>query len=589
MALLHGKSKNVSLKSQIETTKKKLEAFQSNYEKLEDKISESKIELKNSLADSHFSKENVRNAYNEANSLGEDDSRTAQQIAELGPTIKRSAVDDISEYIEAEKDEWDKGGMPWYLKDGDIENDAEEYFRNNGKIEERNFCEKYAQSSKKKDCKNSIKDLEKYYKRLSDISKLREAAEEQLESLETEQFDRDIGLSDEEDVEGNPLCFECLDELRELDKPTTGQVVGNILSVAAGGALSYFGYRAGKREGRALNELRMRQGYDPTGTGGMSWAGASLGLPFMANGIYGLAGGNSRFGNYACHPGAAGGATAQYGPFAHAHAGAYAGAYGPYAHAGLFPGAQAAIQFGGNPYGSGAYGPYAHAGAFPGAQAAIQFGGNPYGPGAYGPYAHAGAFPGAQAAIQFGGNPYGPGAYGPYAHAGLFPGAQAAIQFGGNPYGPRAYSPYAHAGAFPGAQAAIQFGGNPYGAVPGINAGAMYQQQQYAQYMQYQQIQMQAQMQAQQAWMQHQMSLQKDQVQRQQIIGSLTQELQNIQQQIYIVQSGGTIPGLSSYASLNTGLQVGRTIPGAGSGPTHSPAAPSTENNNSGISIIEGR
>ena len=590
LALLHGKSKNVSLQDQITQQKKQLQILQDRREKVEEKIADIEINLRNSLDDTHFNTNDIREAYNKAHTT--DPPRTDEAILAIDvSTIKKSAINYISKYIEGENDEWDetKGGMPWYHKKGhDTANKVDEYFKTNGKINERDFCEEYAQDDKKKACQKSIRDLERYYKSLSQILKIGEAGDEHLISLEDEEFNRSIGLSDEEDIEGNPLCFECLDELRELDKPTTGQVVGNLLSVVAGGALSYYGYKAGKRESRRVDDLRLRQGYDPRGTAGMSWAGASSGIPLIANGVYGLAGGNSRFGNYACHPGIAGGANAHYGPFAHAHGnyGAYSGAYGPYAQAG--------VHFGANPY-AGAYGPYAQAGAygaFPGAQVGLQFGANPYA-GAYGPYAQAGAypgaFPGAQVGLQFGANPYA-GAYGPYAQAGAygaFPGAQVGLQFGANPY----------AGAFPGAQAGLQFGANPYagaygpyaqaGAFPGVNAGAMYQQQQYAQYMQYQQIQMQAQQQAQQAWMQHQISLQKDRMQRQQIIGSLTQELHNIQQQIYLIQSGGVTSGLSSYSSLTTGAQIGTTV-GRGS-PTHSPAPTTNSNTGGDLPVTEGR
>ena len=154
------------------------------------------------------------------------------------------------------------------------------------------------------------------------VVELQEAEDELLTELEDEQFDREVGLSDEEDTEAGGICFECLDEIRALDKPTTGQTVGNILSVLAGGALSYYGYRAGKRETQNVNNLRIAQGYDPLSSTGMSWAGAMTGLPFISNGIYGLAGGNSRFGNYACSSGYANGAN-MYSPFGHYGANAH--------------------------------------------------------------------------------------------------------------------------------------------------------------------------------------------------------------------------------------------------------------------------
>ena len=581
LALLHGKPKHTSLKTQMEQTRKQLDALEERVEKLEDKIGEIKIDLKNSLDDSHFTTQKVKKAYNEA--YPKTPPRTDEKINNLGSEIKDSAISSISGYMEGQDDSWDKAGMPWYHdEDHETANSVAEYFKRNGQITERKFCDKYATSSTKRDCIKSIKNLERYYKELSRLVKIGEEKEEFYSRLEDEQFDRDIGLSDEEDTEANPLCFECLDELRELDKPTTGQVVGNILSVVAGGALSYYGYRAGKREARTLNDLRIRQGYDPTGSGGLSWAGASLGLPFIANGVYGLVGGNSQFGSYACHPGMFGGAAQAYGPFSYGGFpggyGGFSGAYGGFPGGyGGFPGAYGGIQFGGFP---GGYG------GFPGAYGGIQFGGFPGGyggfPGGYGGFPGAyggiqfggfpggyGGFPGAYGGIQFGGFPGGyggfPGAYGGIQFGG-FPGAYGGIQFGGVPGGyggvPGGY------GGFPGAYGGIQFGGVP--GIPG--AGAMYQQQQYAQYLQYQQQQMQAQMQAQQAWMQHQISLQQDWMQREQVVGSLTQELYNIQRQIYLVRSGGTTSGLISPGTGLTGFPPGYVGGNLGGGPTHNPA-----------------
>ena len=282
-ALFSGQSKKQSLSGRIERTKKNLEKLADNYEKLEDKISDWTDDL--------------------ANSLKED-----------GITLEggvSGAAEAISAYMEAKQDQWDTDGVPWH--DPTKPRLTGQYFKRNGEVNEKAFCKGYAIN--KRDCEKSIKQLEKYHKKLSDIAELGEQGEELLEGLEDEKFNREIGLSDEDETEADGLCFECLDELRELDKPTTGQVAGNVLSVLAGGALSYYGYRAGKREAQSLNDLRLRQGYDPVSASGLSWAGASMGLPFISNGIYGLAGGNSRFGSFACSPGFAN--RAMYSPFGH--------------------------------------------------------------------------------------------------------------------------------------------------------------------------------------------------------------------------------------------------------------------------------
>ena len=141
----------------------------------------------------------------------------------------------------------------------------------------------------------------------------------------------------------------------------------------------------------------------------------------------------------------------------------------------------------------------------------------------------------------------------------------------------------------PNINAGLNFGGVPGGMMPGINFQAQYQQQQYAQYFQFQQQQMQAQMQAQQAWIQHWQSVQEERIQKQQVIGSLTQEMYKIQQQIQLVASGGigsaSILG-ASYASLNTGANLGTTL---STGPDHNPM-PNTNTNTSGdLPVIENR
>ena len=334
-ALFSGRSKKQSLSGRIKGTEKKLEKLADNHEKLEDKISDWTDDL--------------------ANTLKEDGITLEDGVS--------GAAEAVSVYMEAKQDQWDTEGVPWY--DPEKPRLSKKYFKRNGAVNERAFCKDYA--SNKRDCEKSIKQLEKYHKKLSVIQELGEQGEELLENLQEEQFNREIGLSDEDETEADGLCFECLDELRELDKPTTGQVVGNALSVLAGGALSYFGYRAGQRETRSLNDLRLRQGYEPMSASGPSWAGASMGLPFISHGIHGLAGGNSRFGSFACSPGFANGAANMYSPFHYNNMMRAQGQFGPWMQA------QAQGQFG--PWqAQGQFGPWQAQGQFGPWQAQGQFG-----------------------------------------------------------------------------------------------------------------------------------------------------------------------------------------------------------------------
>ena len=501
--------------------------------------------------------------------------------------VKRAVADEMEDYILSEQDGWKDDTISWKSGVTQSEKNAfSSYFQSNGKIKKQ-FCDKYG-TNNIKECKDSLKKIKKLGDRHSQLTLIAENLEEHKESLEDEQFNRDIGLSDEKDTEASGLCFDCLDELRELDKPTDGQVFGNVLSVVAGGALSYFGYRAGKRDARYLNDLRLRQGYAPISSAGPAWAGASVGVPFMANGIYGLAGGHSQFGHWACSPGFAGGAAGAYSPFAHYGLNAYArmGGHGGFPYGPGFGGGFAAG--GGLPYGPGFGGGFAMGGGLPygpGFGGGFAMGGGlPYGPGFGGGFAAGGGLPygpGFGGGFAMGGGlPYGPGFGGGFAMG------------GGLPYGPGFGGGFAMGGGLPYGPG---FGGGfPYGPGafpmmnPGINLQAQYQQQQYQQHFQFQQQQMQARLQAQQAWLQHQQSIQRDWMQRQQVIGSLTQELFKIQQQIQLVASGGisssgitAIGGTASTGAGSVGGVTSPTVPG-GNAPVHQPSPQSPSNNTDG-------
>ncbi|MDE0092089.1 MAG: hypothetical protein OXN83_02245 [Oligoflexia bacterium] len=317
-ALLHGKSKPRTLSSQIKGLEKELEKIEQNREKVEEKLEDLVDDLSNSLKENDLYKP-----------LQTDNTGGTDDVAKL-----------ISDYIESNQDEWEEPvNMPW-------SGDPDKYFKSRGRVDE-DFCDDFANNGR--DCEKAIKNLSKYLKVIEQLDAKTEQVEDQLLELQDRQLDRELGLAEDEDeTEASGLCFECLDELRELNQPTTGQVVGNVLSIAAGGALSYFGYKTGKRGAESVNNLRLRQGFSPLSTSGPAWAGATLGLPFVANGVYGLANANSVFGNYACAPGFAGGG-AMYAPF---------GGYGGYpgfggGFGGGFPG--------GFPYAGGGFG-----GGFPG-------------------------------------------------------------------------------------------------------------------------------------------------------------------------------------------------------------------------------
>ena len=116
---------------------------------------------------------------------------------------------------------------------------------------------------------------------------------------------RKHGLDSDDDTEaGNLDCPECayLEKLRELNKPTTGQIIGNSLLAIAGVGLSVYGVREARRSQDSANELLALQGLPAESNFGHSLAGASLGFPFISRGIYGLSRGNMSAGGYACSP-----------------------------------------------------------------------------------------------------------------------------------------------------------------------------------------------------------------------------------------------------------------------------------------------
>ena len=611
LALVHGKPKKKSLDEQIEALEDKKKEIGDEIDKLEngdrdmDGIEDVQTNLKNSLNENSFKSKFFKTDRKEGD-------------------IKNAIVRAIDEYTQIDRDTDEpydnlkqiegKGGasiLPAWYKDSE----DKEFFESNGNIDERGFCEKYVLHNTDhdhvEDCEEAIKDLEYLNEELSHQEALLDKVTDEWKDLKRTRRNSD---ADDEDTEAGALCWECLEELRELDGPTTGQVVGNVLSFALGGAMSYYGYKSGKREGIRVDDLRMRQGYDPMGHSNLSWAGAMSGLPFMANAVHGLAGGNSLFGNYACSPGYATG-NAMYSPFGHhANTGFQTGAFGPHMNAHMSmnpyasmmnPAMNASLRFGPqNPFAS--MNPYASM-MNPAMNASLQFGPqNPFA--SMNPYASM-MNPAMNASLQFGPqNPFA--SMNPYASM-MNPAMNASLQFGPqNPFA--SMNPYASM-MNPAMNASLQFGpqnpyarmspyamNNPYASMmnPGVNQ-MQHQQQQYAQYMQFQQQQMQAQLEVQQAWVQHQQSILQDRIRREQQIASLTQDLVRIHQTIELVKTGGmgsSILGASN-SSLSAGLTFGSNLSGASNsftgtsmGPAHQPVSNTGGNTRGGgLPIIRSR
>ena len=405
-------------------------------------------------------------------------------------------------------------------------------FGSNGDIKENKFCKKYAEnadgshengsrrrnsrSRTVQECISSIKALEKLfdqvhtgYERLDELDDVISDLEEEMD---TKKLD---ALLNEDDTEAQANCTECLmlEKMRELNKPTTGQIVGGVLSTVLGAGLSIYGVREARRSQKKANELLAWQGYPAENNAHYALQAATLGFPFISQGIYGLTQGRYNCAN----------SVSPYSSYDSRFSGAfnfgsrYGHEYGPGSRYG--PGFNGAFNFGsryGHEYGPGSrygheYGPGSRYG--PGFNGAFNFGsryGHEYGPGSNG-------------AFNFGsryGHEYGPGSrYGP--------GFNGAFNFGsryGHEYGPGSrYGPDGHR----------------YRTSSLIATAA-----------------------EQRAWLEQQHAFQEDHMRRQQIIVQLSQELARIQTQIQMVANGG--------GSIYTGLALGLND---GVNPAHNPSS----------------
>ena len=389
------------------------------------------------------------------------------------------------------------------------------YFKSKGKID-KGFCAEYAADVST--CQSSLRKLKTAYTKknllLSQIEKLTV----DIENLYMQKEEQDImGTSDEN--EGSAFCLECLEDLRDLNSPGWGEIAGNTLLASLGVGLSVFGVAAGREAQDKSNELLALQGHPAENNFGYSLAGASLGLPYIQQGIYGLTQGNAASGGYGC---------SQTGnPYASQHAMMQHQYQMQHQHQ---------YQMQGSPYG---YNPLSYLfGGNPGFQ--IQGQGNLF-PNAYG-NAYAYGNPAFQAHGNLFGGPYGNPAF--QAQGSLFgpygPGFQ--VQAQGNPYGPYANPMFQAQGNLfggPYGNPAFQAQGSLYGPsahgnmMPGMNPLYMNQQAQHA--MQ----QMQLQMQYQQAAMAQQQSIQQDWMERVKVINSMKQEIAKIESQMYMVASSG--------------------------------------------------
>ena len=173
------------------------------------------------------------------------------------------------------------------------------FFKGDGKVNVKAFCKEYGNSKCKRSLESLIKNNEYVNKIKTAIDDLKEQ-ERELELEKMESF-----LSDEEqETEASGLCIDCVKEVRALQGPTQGEKIASSLTSILGVGLSVYGLNEGRRAQRDANDLLAQQGFPAQNNFGYSMAGASLGYPFIAKGLYGLSNGNARSGGFSCSPAA---------------------------------------------------------------------------------------------------------------------------------------------------------------------------------------------------------------------------------------------------------------------------------------------
>ena len=556
------KDKKPSLKSQMKKVKKQLEKQNKQLERLQ----EGSGSDYNQGIEGHIDKL--------ANSLDKQTEGllVPQTGTYRGRKDKTSTVaDDLASYMESRQDGWDceedtpsTGSRPGMaantsdMKCRDWQQGDSGYFGSNGKVNN-SFCDDYANNPK--DCKDALKKLKRDYQRVSRIERQIADLEASLYDLEDQQWEREYGEgSDEDEDESGGICISCLKELRAMNGPSGGQVFGNVLTMGLGAALSVFGIREGRKMGAGANEMLALQGFPAQNNLGYSLAGASLGFPFIGRGLHGLTQANAARGGYGCSPTSS--------PHSHMNPMLamqmqqyqmqqmqFQNMMNPFA---MNPMMQFQMQ---NPFAS-PFGMNPMMGFQMQNPFASPFGMNPMmGFQMQNPFAS-----------PFGMNPMmGFQMQNPFASPfGMNPmmGFQMQNPFGMNP--------------MMGFQMQNPFAMNPMMQMPGMNP--MFSTQYSQQAMQAMQTRMQMQMQIQQAYFAQQQSLQQDWMRRQQVIGSLTQELFKIQSQIRLVSMGG-VSSMAGPGALNTGLLTGQTTGGPQHNPTTSPGTGKTDD----LPVVIGR
>ena len=464
-------------------------------------------------------------------------------------TVKTETVykvaSDLASYMENQESGWDceEGGNGYPCRAWQKEeSDSSVFFKSRGKIND-GFCVEHAANPK--DCKKALRKLKEDYAQVRVIEKQMATLEDEISTLRRQQWEKELSGESEEKQAGFEPCWSCLQDVRDMNKPGWGEVVGNTLTTAMGVGLSVYGAKLGRRAGVNANELWALQGVPARNNFGYSLAGASLGFPFIQKGIHGFTQGNAARGGFGC------GQTASH-------------------HASMHPMMQQqmmqhqmqqqAMMHGGNPlamaYGNGPMAQFQMNNplAMPTHPMAQFHVNNPL------------AMP-THPMAQFHVN-------NPWAMPGTHPMAQFQVN---NPF------------AMPTHPMAQFHVNNPLAMnsmmqMPGMNSAYATQHSQYAM----QQLQMK--MQIQKAVMAQQQSIMQERMQTQQVLAGLIQEAHKINATIDLVAKGG-VRALAGAGSLSAGFTIGSItgtpgVPGLGGGPNHNPLSPPTSTPGTGTTPI---
>ena len=168
-----------------------------------------------------------------------------------------------------------------------------EAFGNKGKVKS-SFCDDYA--SDQKECKKALKQMKRLANQISQLEDQRDELKDQLHEIQMSSKTESA-----KKTEASGICIDCLKRIMNASKPSTGQTVGNVLKMLTGVGIGAMGYNAGQRAQYDLNMLRIQQGYDAQNDY-YPLQGASAGMPYMAQGLYGLTRTNTPVGGWSCSP-----------------------------------------------------------------------------------------------------------------------------------------------------------------------------------------------------------------------------------------------------------------------------------------------